>query len=701
MSFLNPLFLLALAGISVPVLIHLFRRKKTRPVSWAAMRFLRQAAEARKKRVKLEDLLLMLLRCLALAAVVIALARPWWGAAPGASKIVKDVALVIDNSASMEIGDAFGRAVSQAAELVADSPQGSAFSLVAGRTTVLASPVTNRAEVLDALAGLELEATSFPAFDALGIAGATLDASTSGRPREIVVFTDGQSLGWKLDAPDRWELLRGAMESMRPAPGVEIRQIRPQQPVVNLSVTLSRDPGPPVIPGREVGFTLAVQNTGEIARVPGKIVFKNGDEVSESQIAYSVLPGGSGVTTFSAVFEESGFVEAWIEGGDDLSSDDRSAVAVAVFPPPRVLVVEGRPGTGLAIGKALDAISGSGGVERIPATGLARVAAFADYECVVLVEVSRLSTLVAGALRRYSLEGGHLVSIIGERTDVDFMNSWEGVLPSKLDPWDAAREREVVRGASTLVTYPLTDLEPKASFVPFIYDLIIAAIDAPLETEAGATVMELPRGRLLGGGRAGLKDGVGILVPRFSEDTRLSLQGRGRGHVWLDGKKIIDGHGGELVPLSAGSPTDIRIEFEPESPDGSYKLVWDSPSQPWGAVPRGRLHPFAVGESKRAAGEEGLFIRRDGAHLEFDPAAIPGSYLLGDGVPPFVVRQNPEETALGEPLDGELLASLLPAVGESHVMREPGQGLALGVLFLLLGEPVASWWVRKVRGGAA
>ena len=700
MSFLHPLFLIALAGISVPLILHFFRRKKSRPVSWAAMRFLMQAAEARKKRVKLEDLLLMILRCLALAAVVLVLARPWWGADPGASKLVKDIALVIDNSASMEIGDAFGRAVSQASELVADSPQGSAFSLVAGKTAVLASPVLSRGEVLEALAGLELKATSFPAFDAINVAGATLDVAKSGRPREVVVFTDAQSLGWKLDAPDRWESLREAMESMRPAPGMKIRRIRPLLPVANLSVVLARDPGPPVVAGREVGFTLTVRNTGEIARVPGTVYFKNGDEISQSQIDYSILPGGSGVTTFSATFEESGFVEASIEGGDGVSSDDRSAVAVAIFPPPRVLVVEGRPGVGLAIEKALDAISGAGGVERIPATGLARVAAFADFECVVLVEVPRLSTLVSEALRSYTLEGGQLVSIIGERTDVDFMNSWEGILPAKLEPWSVDRKREVIRGASTLVTYPITELEPKSSFVPFIYNLLIAGIDEPLEAEAGATVMELPRGRFLGGGRTGLKDGMGIMVPRFSEDTRLSVRGRGKGYVWLDDKKIIDGRGTEMVTLSAETPTDIKIEFEPDDPKESYELIWESPSQSWEPVPPGRLHPFAVGESKRAVGEDGLFIRRDGSHLEFDPPAVPGSYELGEGIPPFVVRQNPEETILGEPLDEKLLASLLPVVSESDVMREPGQRLALGVLFLLLVEPVASWWVRKVRGGA-
>ena len=489
------------------------------------------------------------------------------------------------------------------------------------------------------------------------------------------------------------------MESMQPAPSVQIRRILPRQPVANLSVVLARDPGPPVIAGREVEFTLTVRNIGEVARVPGKVTFKSGDTESSSQIDYSILPGGSAVATFSAVFEENGFVEAWIDAGDDVSSDDRSAVAVAVFPPPRVLVVEGRPGIGFATEKALDAISGAGGVERIPATRLDRVAAFADYECVVLVEVPRLSTLVSGALRRFTLEGGRLVNIIGERTDVDFMNSWAGVLPAELEAWDVDREREVVRGPSTLVTYPLTELEPKSSFVPFIYDLVFAGIDAPLEVEAGATVMELPRGRLLGGGRTGLQGGSGILVPRFSEDTRLSLQGRGKGHVWLDGKKVIDGRGSEMVMLSAESPTDIRIEFEPESSGDSYELVWDSPSQPWGVVPPGRLHPFSVGESKRAVGQEGLYIRRDGAHLEFDPPAVPGSYALDGGIPPFVVRQNPEETVLGEPFEEALLASLLPVVSESDVMREPGRGLALGVLFLLLGEPVASWWVRKVRGG--
>ncbi len=699
MTFLHPLFLIALAGIAVPIALHFFRRKKSRPVPWAAMRFLRQAAEARKRRVKLEDLLLMLLRCLALVAVVIALARPWWGTDPMDSKSVKDIALVIDNSASMEIDSAFDRALAQASQMVAESPQGSAFSLVVGKTAVFASPVMNRSVVLDALADLKLDATTFAAFDALGVAGATLDTAKRGRLREIVVFTDAQAMGWKLDAPDRWESLREAMESMQPPPEVKLRSIRPRNPIVNLSVDLSRDPGPPVIEGREAAFTLTIRNVGETARVPGKIYFEQGGKVSESAIGYSVLPGGSAVATFVAEFEESGFAEAWIEGGDDVSLDDRSAIAVAVFPPPQVLLVEGRAGLGIAAEKALDAISGVGGVQRISPLELARVAAFSEYESVILIEVPRLSALVSGALRRFVLEGGHLVTIIGERTDVDFMNSLEGVLPAKVESWDEGCERKVIRGSSTLVTYPISALEPKASFVPFIYDLVFAKIDVPLDVAVGAAQMELPRGRLLGGGRTGLVDGRGILVPRFSEDTRLSLKGRGEGYVWLNGEKIIHKRGSRVLPLKAEVPINIKIDFYPETPGETYSLIWDSASQPWGAVPQGRLHPFAVGEEKRAVGDKGLFIRRDGAHLEFDLPLPPGSHALGEGIPPFVVRQDPRETILGEPLNEAQLASYLPSISESDGMREPGHGLALGILFLLLGEPVAAWWIRKTRGG--
>ncbi|MEI8138361.1 MAG: BatA domain-containing protein [bacterium] len=77
MTFLNPLILIGLAAIAIPILIHLLNRSKPRPIEWGAMQFLRASMTARSRRVKIEDGILLCLRCLALATLALAMARPF------------------------------------------------------------------------------------------------------------------------------------------------------------------------------------------------------------------------------------------------------------------------------------------------------------------------------------------------------------------------------------------------------------------------------------------------------------------------------------------------------------------------------------------------------------------------------------------------------------------------------------------------
>lgn len=68
-SALHPGLLIAgLACIVIPILIHLLRRKH-RPVSWGAMRFLEQAYKKRKRLITIEQLLLLLARCAIVALI--------------------------------------------------------------------------------------------------------------------------------------------------------------------------------------------------------------------------------------------------------------------------------------------------------------------------------------------------------------------------------------------------------------------------------------------------------------------------------------------------------------------------------------------------------------------------------------------------------------------------------------------------------
>jgi hypothetical protein len=77
MTFLNLLMMLGLAAIAVPILIHLLSRRNPMIIDWGAMRFLRASHQTRRRRIILEDILLLCLRCLVLALVALAMARPF------------------------------------------------------------------------------------------------------------------------------------------------------------------------------------------------------------------------------------------------------------------------------------------------------------------------------------------------------------------------------------------------------------------------------------------------------------------------------------------------------------------------------------------------------------------------------------------------------------------------------------------------
>jgi len=98
-TFLAPLYLLLGGAVAVPLLIHLLRRRIGLRVEFPAARYLARAERENSRTLKIRNLLLMLLRVLALVAIVAAAARPvarWLGSdhAPTA------VAIVIDNSLS-------------------------------------------------------------------------------------------------------------------------------------------------------------------------------------------------------------------------------------------------------------------------------------------------------------------------------------------------------------------------------------------------------------------------------------------------------------------------------------------------------------------------------------------------------------------------------------------------------------------------
>jgi hypothetical protein len=104
--FLAPLFVLLAAGAAVPLLLHLMRRRAGARIDFPAVRYLARAEREHSRRLKLRNLLLMMVRVLAVLAIALAAARPVSrivGHLLGAGHAPSAVAIVVDNSLSTSV----------------------------------------------------------------------------------------------------------------------------------------------------------------------------------------------------------------------------------------------------------------------------------------------------------------------------------------------------------------------------------------------------------------------------------------------------------------------------------------------------------------------------------------------------------------------------------------------------------------------
>ncbi len=101
MQFLHPTFLYALAALAIPIIIHLFYFRRFKKVYFTNVRFLKEVKEETSARRKLRNLLVLLMRILALAFLVLAFAQPFIPRDTEVKKGEKNVSVFIDNSFSM------------------------------------------------------------------------------------------------------------------------------------------------------------------------------------------------------------------------------------------------------------------------------------------------------------------------------------------------------------------------------------------------------------------------------------------------------------------------------------------------------------------------------------------------------------------------------------------------------------------------
>ncbi len=198
--FLNPMFLAAGAAVVVPIWLHLRRRDDAEVVRFPTTRFLDNAPVAAPSSRRLEDLLHLLLRILALAVAIICLAWPY-DPQDRSGMVPARVMFILDNTLSHSASGSFERA---------KDAMISEIESLNERFRVAAIQLTDRAEVLGdfdvpkqdlvkAVRSLEPSSARGSYVSAFLRAAVMLEAG--GRcDRQIRFFTDSQENQWMSDS---------------------------------------------------------------------------------------------------------------------------------------------------------------------------------------------------------------------------------------------------------------------------------------------------------------------------------------------------------------------------------------------------------------------------------------------------------------------------------------------------------------------
>jgi hypothetical protein len=437
MSFLNPIMLAGLAAVSVPIIIHLLNRRKFHKVVWAAMRFLQNAVEQNQRRMRIEDLILLALRCLLLALLALALARPAILSNAtdvfGQSKVTG--VIILDNSQSMGMSDGtatrFEKA-KQAAEGALDSmPAGSATAVLFASDIVqgaIPEPTFDLNLARKALREAPLTDRASDVFPALQKAIDTLKDRLVLR-REIYVVTDGQAAGWR-----QLTEIQRALERSRSEIRTSVILVNEHEEK-NLGVSELRLASGLSPVNQPLRFEAKVTNFGKEEARNARVSLSVDGEQPIDEFTIDSLPAGAtrSVTMFTKLRAEGFHSIAARIAEDRLPADDQRTVAVRAIKEVKVLLVDGEPGNEpresevFFLQNALAPVSPEARAEYFIKTSVITgpelsQARLDDFDCVILANVPDFSEATLKAMENYLRRGGGLMIFPGARVNERFYN---------------------------------------------------------------------------------------------------------------------------------------------------------------------------------------------------------------------------------------------------------------------------------------
>jgi hypothetical protein len=440
-TFLNGLLAFGAAAAAVPLVIHLLNRSRFRTISWGAMHLLESVIRVNYKRLRIEQLILLMVRCAIPALLAFCLARPvltGWRALPG--DVPASTVILLDNSYSMDAasGDRphFAEATDDACDIIGQLNRGSEASVVTtggAPTPVLETPVFDPRTMIQQvrlLRGGYGASETAESFDS----GMAILAGMANARRNLIVISDFQRSDWEAMPPSTLQRIRQQIDAMPIRPTVTLlhvgREVEENVSVDSLTFSTSA-----LGVGQDLHVRARLRNHGPKTYESARVLFRvDGMQQGISQVTVGASATAQALFTHQFKTPGSRVVEVEVAVDDQLKTDNRYAAAVSVLEQIDVLLVDGAPSSQplesetdfLAVAltpftfgrvKLSDLIE-----TRTVSPGELTDKSVSGARVVVLANVAKLDDARVDLLSQYVRGGGSLLVFVGDKIHVDWYN---------------------------------------------------------------------------------------------------------------------------------------------------------------------------------------------------------------------------------------------------------------------------------------
>lgn len=476
MDVLNPWMLAGLAGVLLPLLIHLLARRRLPIIDWGAMQFLQTSPYSRRS-FSIDDWLLLLLRMLALALLALALARPWIkGNFLGWTRWSppRDVSVIIDGS--------FSTAVPNGDKALYEGLRENVRALLAGLSTGSTVQIFDARDTVFPLLSHRSAATSTmhavlqdlqPPTGSSNIPAAILTASrdlldTRHVHRDVIVFADNQARAWRPDDMAAWNAVDGQIRQAAVPPRVSVI-LSPSHDEAIADVgweqaSVSRER---LVPGQTLMVHGQLKNWSTTPQQRRVWCLLNGRPLAEHQTTVRLPPGFTTPVSFEVRLPPRGQHAVSLRSEvDALPGNDHVEFVAEIVTGVKVLLVDGTPAddplrseTFFAQAALQNTTETSGWVNltSIPLADLSSEP-MSVHDVIILANVPPLDAEKVAALEQFVSQGRAVLVTFGDRstrTDDEETANWHGWLPVELTQWhDPAGTALTTHVAAESLTLP-------------------------------------------------------------------------------------------------------------------------------------------------------------------------------------------------------------------------------------------------------